>query len=69
MSELAGIGDFDRDGSNDLIAVEAAIGKLFSYPGHGTWLGSRSPVGTGWAGLRPLLCPGGRGGRGPTEQR
>jgi len=56
MSELAGVGDFDRDGHVDLLAVRSATGKLFMYPGHGTSLGSALQVGTGWTtDFRPLL--------------
>jgi hypothetical protein len=56
MRDLAGVGDFDRDGFNDLIAVETATGKLFRYPGRGTSFGPRLQVGSGWtADLKPLL--------------
>jgi hypothetical protein len=56
MRDLAGVGDFDRDGFDDLIAVETATGKLFRYPGSGTSLGPRLQVGSGWtADLKPLL--------------
>jgi hypothetical protein len=55
MRDLTGIGDFDRDGYVDLLAVERATGRLFRYPGRGTSFGPRLLVGSGWTGLRQLL--------------
>ena len=56
MRDLVGVGDFDRDGYNDVLAVETATGKLFRYPELGTSLGSRVQVGAGWiTDMRPLL--------------
>jgi len=48
MRDLTGVGDFDRDGFNDLVAVETSTGKLYRYPGQGTLFGSRLLIGTGW---------------------
>jgi len=57
MHDLVGIGDFDRDGFNDLLAVDSTTNQLFRYPGRGTSLGMRLLVGTrGWnTGVTPLL--------------
>ena len=55
MRDLAGVGDFDRDGFTDLIAVESATGKLYRYPGRGTSFGPLLLVGAGWTVLQPLL--------------
>jgi hypothetical protein len=55
MSELAGVGDFDRDGFTDLVARQTSNGVLYLYPGQGTGVGSRRQIGTGWAGMRDLV--------------
>lgn len=56
MRALTGVGDFDRDGNTDLIAVQTSTGGLYLYPGHGTSLGARRLVGTGWyTSYNPLL--------------
>ena len=54
MRDLTGVGDIDRDGFTDLIAVRSATGVLFRYPGRGSSLGAGLEIGTGWAGMRPL---------------
>jgi len=48
-------GDFDRDGFNDVLAVDTATGQLFRYPGRGTSLGPRLLMGSGWGSFQPLL--------------
>jgi hypothetical protein len=59
MSELAGVGDFNRDGFTDLIARQTSTANLFLYPGRGTGLASRRQIGTGgWNGMRDLLGVG-----------
>lgn len=56
LRDLVGVGDFNRDGFNDLSAVQSATGKLFRYPGRGTGFGSAVLVGSGWTtNLRPAL--------------
>jgi hypothetical protein len=56
MRNLTGVGDFDRDGYNDLFAVEGATGKLFRYPGRGMSFGPRVQVGSGWTtDMTPVL--------------
>lgn len=55
MRDLVGAGDVDRDGRNDLLAVDVATGRLLRYPGTGTGLRSRQVFGTGFtADLHPL---------------
>ena len=61
MSELTGVGDFNRDGRNDLIARQHSTGELWLYPGTatGTSLAARSRLGaSGWNGMRDLVGVG-----------
>jgi len=56
MRDLVGVGDFDRDGFNDLFTVDARTNQLFRYPWRGTSFGPRVHVGSGWTtDLRPVL--------------
>ena len=56
MRDLVSIGDFNHDGTYDLLAVESATGKLFLYPGVGTSFPVRGQVGSGWTtNYTPLL--------------
>lgn len=55
LRDLTGVGDFDRDGFTDLIAVHAVTGALYRFPGRGTSFGPSLKVSTGWGGLQPLL--------------
>ena len=55
MRELAGVGDFDRDGVPDLVAVKTATGELFRFPGRKSGLRSGLRIGTGWAKRASLL--------------
>lgn len=49
------VGKFNRDGHDDLIAVEKSTGKLFLYAGSATGqFGGRVEVGTGWNGYSEL---------------
>ncbi|WP_051393125.1 FG-GAP repeat domain-containing protein [Glycomyces arizonensis] len=49
MSAITSAGDFDEDGTIDLLAVRKSDGKLYFYPGRGDGtFGGRSAVGTGW---------------------
>ena len=57
MSELAGLGDFTRDGLPDL-AARASDGLLYLYPGRAGGLAARSQIGTGWGGMRDLVGVG-----------
>ncbi|MEU8882797.1 FG-GAP-like repeat-containing protein [Streptomyces hydrogenans] len=53
-------GDFSGDGREDVIAREAATGKLWLYPGSGTGgLGARKLIGSGgWNGMNALVGVG-----------
>ena len=56
MRDLVSIGDFNHDGTNDLLAVESATGNLFLYPGVGTSFPIRAQAGSGWTtNYTPLL--------------
>jgi len=48
MREITPIGDLDRDGYPDLLAVQSSTGNLYLYPGRGKSLGSRRLIGRGW---------------------
>ncbi|HEU5143797.1 MAG TPA: FG-GAP-like repeat-containing protein, partial [Dermatophilaceae bacterium] len=52
-------GDFNGDGTLDVLARESATGNLWLYPGNGKggWL-SRVRVGTGWSGFNAIVGPG-----------
>ena len=58
MSELAGVGDFNRDGYRDLMARETATGTLYFYAGRSGGFAARRQIGTGWSGLRDLVGVG-----------
>ena len=47
MRNIVSIGDFNHDGTYDLLAVESATGKLFLYPGIGTSFPVRVQIGSG----------------------
>jgi hypothetical protein len=55
MSELAGAGDFDRDGYPDLAAVQKSTGALILFRGTGSALRPGLRVATGFGGRSPLL--------------
>ncbi|MEV6264236.1 VCBS repeat-containing protein [Streptomyces sp. NPDC051784] len=56
MEDLA-VGDFTKDGKDDLAAVEVDTGKLFLYKGTGSGLGSRTEIGTGgWNGMSNVFA-------------
>ncbi|MEV0840341.1 glycoside hydrolase domain-containing protein [Actinocatenispora sera] len=54
MRSLDGIGDFNRDGYPDMMAIHSSSGYLYLYPGRGTGFASRIRLGTGWGSLGPL---------------
>jgi hypothetical protein len=54
MRDLVGVGDFNRDGHNDVIGVESATGLLYLYHGDGGALVRRVTVDTGCQNMRPL---------------
>ena len=60
MSALTRHGDFSRDGREDVIAREAATGRLWLYPGTGSGgLGARKLIGTGgWNSMAHLVAVG-----------
>jgi hypothetical protein len=59
MSELAGVGDFDRDGVPDLVAKLTATGALYLYAGRPlNTLAPRRQIGGGWTTLHDLVGVG-----------
>ncbi|MET9773022.1 FG-GAP-like repeat-containing protein [Streptomyces sp. NPDC006367] len=69
MSALTRHGDFSRDGHEDVIAREAATGRLWLYPGTGTGsLGSRTLIGTGgWNSMNHITAFGDLTGDGRSD--
>jgi hypothetical protein len=59
FDQLLAPGDFDGDGSVDVLARSATDGGLWLYRGNGRggWLGA-TQVGVGWAGFDALAVPG-----------
>jgi len=57
MSELAGVGRFDRDGVPDLVARSAG-GALYLYAGQAGGFAPRRQIGSGWTGMRDLVGVG-----------
>ena len=56
MRDLVGVGDFDRDGFNDLLAVQGATKMLMLYSGRGTSLQPAVRVGSSWTtDFKPLM--------------
>ena len=55
MSELAGVGDFNRDGYRDLAARRTSTNVLYLYPGRATGFAARVQIGTGWGGMRDVV--------------
>jgi hypothetical protein len=51
-------GDFAGNGWSDVMARETSTGRLYLYPGNGTFLGTRSTVGTGWNGMSAVIRAG-----------
>jgi len=58
MSELAGVGDFNRDGYPDLIARLTSNGVLYFYAGRAGSFAARKQIGTGWSGMRDMVGVG-----------
>jgi hypothetical protein len=58
MSELAGVGDFNRDGYPDLMTRVTSNGYLYVYPGKKGGLKDRIFIGRGWNGFRDLVGVG-----------
>ncbi|MEE6272311.1 FG-GAP-like repeat-containing protein [Georgenia wangjunii] len=59
MDALVGPGDFDGDGRADLLAREAATGRLLLYAGTGTGrFRAGVQVGNGWSGMDALVGAG-----------
>ncbi|MEU5154397.1 VCBS repeat-containing protein [Glycomyces sp. NPDC021274] len=59
MSMLTSGGDFDENGTIDLLATGKSDGKLYFYPGRGNGTFSRpTVVGSGWKGMEGLTTIG-----------
>nr|WP_317851041.1 VCBS repeat-containing protein [Streptomyces venezuelae] len=60
MNAIVRHGDFSRDGKEDVIARDAATGKLWLYPGTGTGsLGARKLIGAGgWNAMSRIAAVG-----------
>ena len=58
VSELAGVGDFNRDGYPDLVARLTSSGALYLYPGRTGGFAARRQIGTGWSGMRDMVGVG-----------
>lgn len=58
MREITPVGDLDRDGYVDLLAVQTATGCLYLYPGRGTALAARRIIGCGWNAMSELAGVG-----------
>lgn len=54
MREITPVGDLDRDGYPDLVAVQSSTGYLFLYPGRGKSLAARRMIGAGWNAMSQL---------------
>jgi hypothetical protein len=57
MGELAGLGDFNRDGYRDFVA-RARDGTLYLYPGRSGGFAARKSLGTGWGAMHDLVGVG-----------
>jgi hypothetical protein len=55
LRDLTGVGDFDRDGIPDLVAVRTSTGELLRYPGRKGGLRAGLRIATGWSHRAPLL--------------
>lgn len=58
MSELIGVGDFNRDGYPDLVAKKTSTGALYLYAGKSGGIKSWTRLATGFGGLRDLIGVG-----------
>jgi hypothetical protein len=59
MSELAGVGDFDRDGFPDLVARVTSSGALYFYAGRaGNTFAARRQLGGSWGAMRNVTGVG-----------
>ena len=68
MNQLTAFGDLTGDGRSDLLAVEKSTGKLWLYPGTGSGLGARKPLGSGgWNAMNALVAPGDLNGDGKAD--
>lgn len=58
MREITPVGDLDRDGYPDLLAVQRSTGVMYLYPGRGTSLAPRRALGGGWNTMSELAGVG-----------
>ncbi len=59
MNAVVGAGDFNGDGTMDVVARRASSGALYLYPGNGTggWK-PRTTIGTDWNRFSAVVAPG-----------
>lgn len=56
MREVTGLGDFNGDGTSDMVAVDKASGRLLLYPATGGTYGTRKVIGSsGWNQMSSLV--------------
>ncbi len=68
IRDLVAPGDWNGDGTADLVAVRSSDGTLWLYPGNGRGgFGSAGQIGHGWSGRDALLSAGDFDGDGATD--
>jgi hypothetical protein len=55
MRDLVGVGDLDRDGSPDMLAIQKSTNYLLRYSGQGAALAAPVRIGSSWGNHRPLF--------------
>jgi hypothetical protein len=55
LRDIASIGDFNRDGFLDMVAVLKSTGNMYRYLGTSTGFASGIFSSSGWSGLAPVL--------------
>jgi Domain of unknown function (DUF1906)/FG-GAP-like repeat len=55
LRDISAVGDFNRDGYVDMVAVLTSTGRLYRYLGNGSGFASGIGVSSGWSGLAPVL--------------
>ena len=68
MNAIVGVGDFNGDGRNDIVARAASTGDLYLYPGTGvSGFRANSRIATGWARYSTIIGPGDFNGDGHAD--